>query len=93
MAKVGFIHAPTNSIWVREYGPWFIFENDQLAIVDHIYNRPRPLDDVIPEVIGTQWSLDVYGGRRREQPDCGNDCKAGLPMASACHEFRRRRPS
>jgi agmatine deiminase len=61
MANVGFIHASTNSIWVRDYGPWFIFEDDQLAIVDHIYNRPRPLDDVIPGIVGAEWSLNVYG--------------------------------
>jgi len=61
MANVGFIHAPTNSIWIRDYGPWFIFDDDQLAIVDHIYNRPRPLDDVIPGIVGTEWGLDVYG--------------------------------
>jgi agmatine/peptidylarginine deiminase len=61
MTNVEFIHAPTNSIWVRDYGPWFIFEGDQLAIVDHVYNRPRPLDDVIPQAIGTEWGLSVYG--------------------------------
>jgi len=61
MANVAFIHAPTNSIWVRDYGPWFIFENNQLAIVDHVYNRPRPLDDVVPQTIGAEWGLDVYG--------------------------------
>ena len=47
MDNVQFIRASTNSIWTRDYGPWFIFEGDKLAIVDHIYNRPRPLDDVI----------------------------------------------
>jgi agmatine deiminase len=61
MANVQFILAPTNSIWTRDYGPWFIFEDNTLAIVDHIYNRPRPYDDLIPQVIGAQWGLDVYG--------------------------------
>jgi agmatine deiminase len=61
MVNAQFIIAPTNSIWTRDYGPWFIFVDDSMAIVDHIYNRPRPLDDVIPQVIGTQWGLDVYG--------------------------------
>jgi len=61
MANVQFIIAPTNSIWTRDYGPWFIFEDNSLAIVDHIYNRPRPYDDLIPQVIGSQWGLDVYG--------------------------------
>ncbi len=61
MANVQFITAPTNSIWTRDYGPWFIFQDDQMAIVDNIYNRPRPLDDVIPQTIGALWSLNVYG--------------------------------
>ncbi|MCK4301809.1 MAG: agmatine deiminase family protein, partial [candidate division Zixibacteria bacterium] len=62
MANTDFIIAPTNSIWTRDYGPWFIFEEDgRMAIVDHIYNRPRPYDDLIPGVIGSQWGLNVYG--------------------------------
>ena len=62
MSNVEFIIAPTNSIWTRDYGPWFIFDGaGQPGIVDHIYNRPRPDDDVIPGVIGTAWSVPVYG--------------------------------
>lgn len=62
MANTQFIIASTNSIWTRDYGPWFIFDgNDELAIVDHIYNRPRPLDDQIPWTIGTEWGMNVYG--------------------------------
>ena len=61
MANTDFIIAPTNSIWTRDYGPWFIYQDERLRIVDHIYNRPRPDDDVIPQVIGAEWSLPVYG--------------------------------
>ncbi|MBM3307761.1 MAG: agmatine deiminase family protein [Candidatus Eisenbacteria bacterium] len=62
MAHVGFITASTNSIWTRDYGPWFIVNgNNQQGIVDHVYNRPRPLDDVIPATIGTAWGIPVYG--------------------------------
>ncbi|MFQ5452941.1 MAG: agmatine deiminase family protein [Candidatus Zixiibacteriota bacterium] len=61
MANAQFIIAPTNSIWTRDYGPWFIFQNEQPGIVDHIYNRPRPYDDLIPQVIGTEWGIPVYG--------------------------------
>ncbi len=62
MANTQFIIAPTNSIWVRDYGPWFIFDGSgDLAIVDHIYNRPRPDDDQIPWVLGSEWSMSVYG--------------------------------
>jgi agmatine/peptidylarginine deiminase len=62
MDHVEFIIASTNTIWVRDYGPWFIFDGDGIqGIVDHIYNRPRPLDDVIPATIGALWSIPVYG--------------------------------
>jgi len=62
MANVDWIFAPTNSIWTRDYGPWFIIDGDgDQGIVDHIYNRPRPDDDLVPGVIGSDWSIPVYG--------------------------------
>lgn len=61
LSQVVFIIAPTNTVWIRDYGPRFIFEeNGSRAIVDHIYNRPRPLDDAIPGVIGQRWGEAVY---------------------------------
>jgi len=35
----------TDTVWIRDYGPRYIFEGDCRAIVDHVYNRPRPNDD------------------------------------------------
>lgn len=61
MANVDFLLASTNSIWTRDYGPWFIFSEDGIGIVDHIYNRPRPYDDVIPQTLGAEWGIPVYG--------------------------------
>ncbi|MBD3402669.1 hypothetical protein GF420_07220 [candidate division GN15 bacterium] len=61
MANTQFLIASTNSIWTRDYGPWFIFSDQELGIVDHIYNRPRPLDDQIPSILGSEWSIPVYG--------------------------------
>jgi agmatine deiminase len=62
MDNAFFIIAPTNSIWTRDYGPWFIFDGGgDYGIVDHVYNRPRPLDDQIPWVIGNEWGVPVYG--------------------------------
>lgn len=75
-----FIIAPTNSIWTRDYGPWFIFEqNGDLGIVDHIYNRPRPDDDVIPQVIGAAWGVSVYG--MDLETTGGNHMSDGLGMS------------
>ena len=62
MDNIHFILASTNSIWTRDYGPWFIFDGEgNQGIVDHIYNRPRPYDDLIPQVIGSEWGIPVYG--------------------------------
>ena len=61
MDKVTFVNAPTDSYWIRDYGPWYIFEDRQPAIVDNVYNRPRPNDDEIPGVFATFWSIPMYG--------------------------------
>lgn len=60
LSQVGFLVAPSDSVWIRDYGPRFILEDNALAIVDHEYNRPRDLDDVIPGQFGAAWSLPVY---------------------------------
>lgn len=60
LSQVAFLAAPTNSVWIRDYGPRFIVEERELAIVDHTYNRPRPQDDLIPGVVATDWSLPLY---------------------------------
>jgi agmatine/peptidylarginine deiminase len=62
MANVRFQIAATNSIWTRDYGPQFMFDaNGDQGIVDHHYNRPRPLDDVVSYAVGTTWDVPVYG--------------------------------
>ncbi|MEQ8850861.1 MAG: agmatine deiminase family protein [Phycisphaerales bacterium] len=48
MGRVEFIQAPLDTIWIRDYGPRYIYEGDVRAIVDHTYNRPRPNDNNIP---------------------------------------------
>ena len=61
MDNVTFVNAQTDSYWVRDYGPWYIFEDRQPAIVDNIYNRPRPNDDNISGVFANFWSIPMYG--------------------------------
>ena len=60
LSRVEFLTAPTNSIWIRDYGPRFVVEDRELAIVDHTYNRPRPQDDLVPGVVATDWSVPLY---------------------------------
>ena len=48
MSRVEFIRAPLDTIWIRDYGPRYIYEGDVRTIVDHTYNRPRPNDNLVP---------------------------------------------
>ncbi len=60
IAQVEWVVEPSNSIWTRDYGPWFVFDgNGDQVILDHHYNRPRPDDDVIPIALGDQLSIPV----------------------------------
>jgi len=62
MTNVSFIDEDFNSIWIRDYGQWSVYENDvdSLHLVDWRYNRPRPDDDNIPLAIADLMGLDVY---------------------------------
>ena len=63
MSNVTFVNAASDSYWVRDYGPWYIFEDRNPAIVDNIYNRPRPNDDNMSQVFATFWGIPMYGMR------------------------------
>lgn len=60
-SRCDFIVAPNNSIWTRDYGPWFVFDgNGDQVILDHFYNRTaRPDDNLIPSVLGDLWGIPV----------------------------------
>ena len=57
-----YLITPSNSIWVRDYGPWTAYTDyaDTLNIIDWIYNRPRPLDDVIPVFFANYINAPIY---------------------------------
>ena len=62
MERVVFQVIETNSVWVRDYGPWWIIEpENSLAIIDLVYNRPRPLDDTYPESAAGYFGINYYG--------------------------------
>ena len=63
MDNLTFVNAPTDSYWVRDYGPWYIFEDRHPAIVDNVYNRPRPDDDNMSQVFANFWNIPMYGMR------------------------------
>ena len=60
--NIVFVNEPSNSIWFRDYGQWNIYANDveDLMWVDWIYNRPRPLDDVIPVALADLLNIPLY---------------------------------
>jgi len=62
MDRVTFVNAPTESFFVRDYGPWYIFEDKQPAIVDNLYYPEyRPKDDSISWVFSEFWDIPMYG--------------------------------
>jgi agmatine/peptidylarginine deiminase len=67
-ARVFTFVRTTDSIWIRDYGPRYIYEGGVRAIVDHTYNRPRPNDNLLPDFWSqtrgeTQYQIPlVHGG-------------------------------
>ena len=51
-----------NTIWCRDYGPWAVYSGvaDTMRLIDWIYNRPRPLDDVTPVFIANYLGVPVH---------------------------------
>ena len=60
LSQVEFITRSTDTVWIRDYGPRFIFEDGVRAIVDHTYNRPRPNDNAFNAYVGGLWGEAVY---------------------------------
>jgi len=64
--SIKFYIWPYNSVWIRDYGPWFMRkQNNNEGIVDFIYNRPRPADDTISRCISYSWGIPFYGSPLR----------------------------
>ncbi len=61
MERVDFLVAPTESIWTRDYGPFWVATGERrIAAVDFVYNRPRPNDDAVPVALGAHLGVPVY---------------------------------
>ena len=62
LTNVIFLNVPFNSIWTRDYSGNTVYSNDvgQRALVDWIYNRPRPFDNVMPSAHAAQVGIPLY---------------------------------
>ena len=61
MSNITYYNMATDSYWVRDYAPWYIFNDLEPAIVDNVYNRPRQNDNMVPIYMGQELGLTVYG--------------------------------
>ncbi len=57
-----FLVKQTNSIWIRDYGPFGFYygEDDELAFLDIQYYPSRPLDNEVPVWLANHMGIDVY---------------------------------
>lgn len=62
MDNVQIVDAEYNSVWIRDYGANTVYGswNDDRILVDWLYNRPRPDDDAIPDVLAETMGLELY---------------------------------
>ena len=62
LTNVIFMNAPSNSLWIRDYAGNTIYSDDvgQLALVDWIYNRPRPQDNIMPSAHASLLGIPIY---------------------------------
>lgn len=58
---VRFIEAPTNTIWVRDFGPVFVRALDgSLGVFDPDYGKaPRRMDDSVPSAVAAAFSTPI----------------------------------
>jgi agmatine/peptidylarginine deiminase len=61
MSQVEFIVGSTDSYWTRDYGPWWVVDgNNDVSVVDHTYNRPRPNDNQAPQKMSDYLSTPYF---------------------------------
>lgn len=84
LSKVVFIVQPNNSVWMRDYGPHFIFQSGTLGVVDSHYYPTRPQDNFIPTLVGdVTFSVPTFdqglyysGGNFQPGPNRSGFCTA-----------------
>lgn len=62
LTNLNFIQSSFNSVWCRDYGPWAVYSGvaDSLKLIDWIYNRPRPMDDIVSVAFANYINTPLY---------------------------------
>ena len=62
LSNISYVETLFNSIWMRDYGANTVYAHgvDSLYMIDWIYNRPRPLDDQIPDELASFIDRPIY---------------------------------
>ena len=62
MENVLVVDGAYDSIWIRDYGAHTVYGewNDERVLVDWLYNRPRPNDDAIPDLLAETLDIPLY---------------------------------
>ncbi|MAY53604.1 MAG: hypothetical protein CMC75_10150 [Flavobacteriaceae bacterium] len=62
LTNITFLDEDWNSIWIRDYAGNTVYSDDvgERALVDWIYNRPRPDDDVMPLAHASTTGVPIY---------------------------------
>ena len=77
LSKVHFVIEPSDSIWLRDYGPHFVWQSGALAIADSHYYPTRPKDNFIPTLLARDaftipaYAMPVYYSGGNFQPGPG----------------------
>ena len=60
--NITYIKTNFNNIWIRDYGQNTVYKNDvgEPILVDWIYNRNRPYDDLVPEKIAEYFNMNMH---------------------------------
>ncbi len=61
LSNCSYVYQDPDSYWTRDYSPWFIAVDNQVAIVNFPYNRPRPNDNDVPILMANELGVDLYG--------------------------------
>ena len=60
--NVSYIKTDFNNIWIRDYGQNTVYKNNvgEPILIDWIYNRNRPYDDLVPEQVAAFFDMNMH---------------------------------